>query len=120
MSDDGREVLSYLAGEVPQYPMPEWARAKEALTSSVVLLRELHEVTRDCDQTGPWRSPTREPAEVVCHNDFAPYNVVYSEGRATLVIDFDFASPGPRQWDLAYLDVWRRGVAVREDLDGLV
>ncbi len=28
---------------------------------------------------------------------------MYEVGRAVGVIDFDFASPGPRLWDLAYL-----------------
>jgi thiamine kinase-like enzyme len=40
---------------------------------------------------------------VICHNDFAPYNLVYDGGRAIGIIDFDFASPGSRLWDLAYL-----------------
>ncbi|HEV2074489.1 MAG TPA: aminoglycoside phosphotransferase family protein, partial [Thermomicrobiales bacterium] len=41
--------------------------------------------------------------EVICHNDFAPYNMVFEQQRITGVIDFDMASPGPRLWDLAYL-----------------
>lgn len=40
---------------------------------------------------------------MVCHNDFAPYNLVFSDGLAIGVIDFDYASPGPRLWDFAYL-----------------
>jgi len=50
-----------------------------------------------------WRNPPREPAEVVCHNDFAPYNLVFDGRTLVGVIDFDMASPGPRRWDLAYL-----------------
>jgi thiamine kinase-like enzyme len=83
--------------------MPQWVWNYEALTSSVRLLRTLHDATVGCDQSGPWRSPVHEPAEVICHNDFAPYNLVYVDGKAVGVIDFDFASPGPRVWDLAYL-----------------
>jgi Ser/Thr protein kinase RdoA (MazF antagonist) len=40
---------------------------------------------------------------VVCHNDFAPYNFVFTDERLTAVIDVDMASPGSRAWDLAYL-----------------
>ena len=39
----------------------------------------------------------------MCHNDFAPYNLVVQGDRLVGVIDFDLASPGPRIWDLAYL-----------------
>ena len=94
ITDDRQEVLSFLVGDVPAYPMPAWIWSPEALTSSARLLRSFHEASQTCDRVGPWRSPAREPAEVVCHNDFAPYNLVYSGGVATGVIDFDYASPG--------------------------
>jgi Ser/Thr protein kinase RdoA (MazF antagonist) len=50
-----------------------------------------------------WRLPAHEPDEVICHNDFAPYNFVFREHILHAVIDFDTASPGPRVWDIAYL-----------------
>ena len=103
LTDDGREVLGFIPGDVPAYPMPGWVWGHEALVSSARLLRELHDATIGCDPKGPWRSPVHEPVEVICHNDFAPYNCVYEDGRAVGVIDFDFASPGSRLWDLAYL-----------------
>ena len=43
-----------------------------------------------------------DPKEVVCHNDFAPYNCVFRDGRFVGAIDFDLCAPGPRIWDLAY------------------
>lgn len=103
LEPDGREAVGFVQGEVPAYPMPGWVWHEPALTSSALLLRALHDASASADQTGPWRSPVREPAEVVCHNDFAPYNLVFRDGRAVGVIDFDHASPGPRIWDLAYL-----------------
>ena len=42
------------------------------------------------------------PAEVVCHNDFAPYNVVFDDGGPVGVIDWETAAPGARVWDVAY------------------
>ncbi len=100
---DERELLSFIPGEVPAYPMPRWVWTDEALISSVQLLRQFHDSTVGCDRSGPWRSPVHQPVEVICHNDFAPYNLVYEHGLAVAIIDFDYASPGPRLWDLAYL-----------------
>jgi Ser/Thr protein kinase RdoA (MazF antagonist) len=39
---------------------------------------------------------------VICHNDFAPYNAVFRDGRLRGVIDFDTISPGARVWDVAH------------------
>lgn len=98
-----REVLEYLEGDVPAYPMPAWLWADAGLDSAVDLLRRFHLASATADRTGPWRSPVREPVEVVCHNDAAPYNMVFRDGRAVGLIDLDHAAPGPRIWDLAYL-----------------
>ncbi|OMH34213.1 phosphotransferase [Tersicoccus sp. Bi-70] len=98
-----REVLEYVDGDVPAYPMPPWSWTPEALDSAVDLLRRFHRVSATADRTGPWRSAVHEPVEVVCHNDAAPYNMVFRDGRAVGLIDVDHASPGPRIWDLAYL-----------------
>lgn len=104
ITHDGREVLSFLTGTVPSHPMPQWVWQEIALVSAASLLRRIHDATQEFDRSGPWRSPTHEPAEVLCHNDFATYNLIHDHrGEVTGVIDWDFASPGPRLWDLAYL-----------------
>jgi hypothetical protein len=103
-TSDGREVLSFLPGTVPSWPLPAWLWHEEALASGARLLRRIHDASAGADRTGPWRSPVHEPQEVVCHNDFATYNLVFDDdGMAVGAIDWDFASPGPRLWDLAYL-----------------
>ena len=102
-TEDGREALSFLEGTVPSYPMPGWVWSEAALVSSARLLRRIHDATERAALVGPWRSPVRRPAEVICHNDFAPYNLVFERDEVVGVIDWDFASPGPRLWDLAYL-----------------
>jgi len=51
---------------------------------------------------GCWQWPAHQPEEVVCHNDFAPYNLMFVDEKLTGVIDLDLASPGPRIWDMAY------------------
>lgn len=46
--------------------------------------------------------PCKDPQEVICHNDFAPYNICFDGQHAIGIIDFDTAHPGPRVWDIAY------------------
>jgi hypothetical protein len=102
--DRGREVLSFVAGDVHHYPMPGWMWDDAVLVAAGALLRRYHDATVDFRPLDPcWRLPAHEPAEVVCHNDFAPYNLVFRGRTLAGAIDFDTASPGPRAWDLAYL-----------------
>lgn len=104
MDEEGREVLTYLPGEVGSSPLVGAHRRDEVLVQAGRLLRAIHDATADRASqwlTG-WRAPVREPVEVICHGDFAPYNCVFIDGDLVGVFDFDFAHPGPRTWDLAY------------------
>lgn len=100
----GRDVTEHVEGVVPAYPMPDWAWTDDVLRDAARLLRRVHDASVTFDRTGAvWRLPVREPAEVVCHSDAAPYNMVFRDGRLVALIDWDAAAPGPRVWDLAYL-----------------
>lgn len=100
----GRERLSFLPGDVPVYPLPAWIWADDVLVQAGRRLRELHDASVGFAVDGAvWQSPTKVPAEVICHNDFAPHDLVFADGRLTGVIDVDMCSPGPRIWDIAYL-----------------
>ena len=102
IDDQGREVLSYLEGEVP-HDMPDWIWSEPVLLDVARALRQWHDATRDFDTTSAvWNFESPEPAEVICHHDFAPYNCVFRDQQFVGAIDFDFCSPGPRIWDLAY------------------
>src|SRR6201993_993015 len=50
-----------------------------------------------------WPRPVaaRYRAALVSHNDVYPANVVFREGRAVALIDFDLAGPGSATWDFA-------------------
>jgi aminoglycoside phosphotransferase (APT) family kinase protein len=97
-------VLRFLPGEVPRYPLPGWVWDDAVLTAAAALLRRLHDATAGFGPPQPrWRLPPREPAEVVCHNDFAPHNLVFRARVPVAVIDFDTSAPGSRAWDLAHL-----------------
>ena len=101
---DGRAAVSWVEGEVPAYPMPAYVWEPAVLDRAAAMLRELHDATVGFDRGGrTWALPAHEPADVVCHNDFAPYNLVFRDGLPVAAIDFEAASPGPRVWDLAYL-----------------
>ena len=39
--------------------------------------------------------------EVMCHNDVCLENVVFDNGEAVALLDFDFAAPGRREFDVA-------------------
>lgn len=40
--------------------------------------------------------------EVICHGDYAPYNVALIGSETVGIIDFDTAHPAPRVWDITY------------------
>ena len=105
--DGGRERLEYIAGDVPVPPFPGWWRTDGALASTAVLLRRFHDVTEGLDvgHGSRWSTELADPrgAEVICHNDVCPENVVYRDGVAVALLDFDYAAPGRRVYDLAQL-----------------
>jgi hypothetical protein len=102
--DQGREVLAYLPGLVPAYPLPDLVWSDGFLVQAAGVLRRLHDASVGfAPSDAVWQQAVRAPAQVVSVNDFAPYNLVLEGDRITGVIDLDQASPGPRTRDLAHL-----------------
>lgn len=100
--DDGREVLSYIEGDVPLPPYPPWALTDEAIEDLGRLLRRLHGATEGFEADGwsaEWADPRGGP--VICHNDVFPENAVFRVGRVVALVDFTEAAPGRPLWDLA-------------------
>ncbi len=104
LDERGREILSLLPGRVATYPLPAFVLSEPMLVRAAQILRAYHDASADfLPRAGAvWQWPAREPAQVVCHNDFAPYNLMFEGEELTGVIDFDLASPGPRVWDMGY------------------
>ena len=101
--EDGREQLTFIAGEVPLYPLPAYVWNDSVLEDGAQRLRQLHDASIGFGVDGAiWQSPAKIPAEVICHNDFAPHNLAFVDGAIVGAIDFDMCSPGPRLWDIAY------------------
>jgi len=101
--EDGREQLTFIAGEVPLYPLPAYVWSDSVLENGARRLRQLHDASIGFGLDGAiWQSPAKIPAEVICHNDFAPHNLAFVDGAIVGAIDFDMCSPGPRLWDIAY------------------
>jgi hypothetical protein len=104
IDDHGREVLTYIPGRAPIAPTPAWALSDEALTSVAQLLRRYHDAVQSFDPTGyEWGHAVPAPfgQGLISHNDPNLDNIIFRDGRAVALIDFDLASPGSRAWDLA-------------------
>ncbi|ACZ30099.1 aminoglycoside phosphotransferase [Xylanimonas cellulosilytica DSM 15894] len=100
----GREVLGYVPGVVGGWSQDDWTWAPAVLDDAARVLRAWHDATAAFPRDGMrWRMAAHEPAEVICLNDCAPYNMVGGPDGLVGFIDVDMASPGPRVWDLAYL-----------------
>lgn len=105
---DGRERLGFIDGQVPLVAYPAWAQADEALASAARLLRRFHDASRLVAAADPpagqtWSDEMADPegGTVICHNDVCPENVVFRDGEAVGLLDFDFAAPGRPTYDLA-------------------
>lgn len=104
---DGREVLTYVPGTVPNdEPWPDYVWSGQTLEDVGKWLRRYHDEVRDYrpSESSRWwyRDGTLREGEIVCHNDLAPYNAVFVDGRLTGVIDWDIAGPAHPLWDLAF------------------
>ncbi|MEW1693292.1 phosphotransferase [Streptomyces sp. NPDC091265] len=102
---DGREQLTFIPGDVALPPFPHWVMTEAALRSVGELLRRLHEASESIavDASVEWPQALADPegGTMLCHNDVCPENVVFRDGCAAALIDFDQAAPGRPLWDVA-------------------
>lgn len=102
---EGRtEVVGYLEGTAATEPLADWALADDVLISVASLLRDYHRHASSFEGAGlTWQRPVPRPwrGPLVTHNDLNPANVLFREGRAVALIDFDLAAPATPAWDLA-------------------
>lgn len=101
--ENGKHGFSFIPGNVI-HDSPDWIFDDHILRQSARLLRNFHDATEDfIPENECWLLSNTEVPEVICHNDFAPYNWVFDENKNIKgLIDFDTCSPGSRIWDIAY------------------
>lgn len=124
----GREVLTFLEGETvgSAVPWPGWVHAEPTLAQVARWMRGYHAAVADF--TAPagavWRMGGRQaPGRIIGHNDAAPYNAVWRQGRLAGFIDWDMAGPVTPAWDLAFaafswVPLHARHVVAREGFAG--
>jgi len=113
IDDRGREVLSYLDGEVAGRPRPMWITDDDRLRSVARLLRRYHDAMAGfvppSGLVPDWGIPDLpdlpaldppEPEELIGHQDVTPENVVFRRGEAVGLIDFDLVKPASRLLDV--------------------
>ncbi|MET8695603.1 phosphotransferase [Streptomyces bauhiniae] len=106
---DGYEQLGYIPGDIASLSEADWIRGMDTLASVGALLRRLHDTGAHIpvDTRVSWPRDLADPeasstADVVmCHNDPNMGNIVFREGVAVALIDFDLAAPGRPLWDVA-------------------
>jgi len=116
MDEQGREILSFIDGEAGRWPAI-WA-SEVALITSAQLLRDYHDLTMDLvasSETWIYEYPDRARHEVICHNDYGAYNIIFKDMKAVGIIDFDLAGPGPRLKDVAYAVYWMAPLSLNSE-----
>ena len=98
------ETLTYIDGQAAVPPLAEDTLTDTALVSVADLLRRYHLAAASFDPAGyswPRPIPAQFRTGLVSHNDVHPANLVFRDGRAVALIDFDWAGPGSAAWDFA-------------------
>jgi hypothetical protein len=115
VDEQGREVLSFVSGDVARHLPPEDRASAEVLAALARLIRSLHEASAGWEPppgavwyTSPVTAGRADAGhrassrtELVSHRDYAHGNVVFRDGLPAALIDFDLARPTTRVYDIA-------------------
>lgn len=100
--EQGRQILEFVPGapalDAPPLTLGELGRVGR-------LIRSIHDASEGFAPSAPtpWEPLLPAPegtADLICHGDLTPWNLVLGERWA--FIDWDGAAPSTRLWDLAY------------------
>lgn len=98
--ESGRQVQEFIPGTLA---IDAPALSLTALHRVGSLVRAIHEASSGFEPRpqASWETAIEAPgAELMCHNDLAPWNLIM--GDRWVFIDWDAAAPSTRLWDLAY------------------
>jgi hypothetical protein len=103
---EGREILAFIIGEAyagAENPVPDRIFDEEHLVEAARLLRAYHDVASrfGLPPGATWRLVAPTEHEVICHNDWSPWNALFRDGQLAVMLDWDLAGPGSRLWDVA-------------------
>ncbi|MCX5425603.1 phosphotransferase enzyme family protein [Streptomyces sp. NBC_00078] len=105
IDEQGREVLTFMPGEVIWPDRFALVAPRKQLARVARLVRDLHDAVQDFTPPSDacWQVLVpAEGADIIAHQDLAPWNLVVAEGDELSLIDWDTAAPGSRLWDVAY------------------
>jgi hypothetical protein len=106
LDSSGREILTYIPGHtLVGQPWPEWVWSEELLDEAVAALVDYHAKVVDFRPKMVESRLGTQPItanQIVCHNDFAPYNCVFENGHLAGLFDWDVVCAGSPTWDLAF------------------
>ena len=118
IDENGIERLSYLEGNVSNYPLNPEIYNLDMIESAGKLLREFHDasekVSERMDANINWMLENEKEYEIIIHGDYAPYNVVEDNGNAIGIIDFDTIYFGKKISDISY-GIYRWATLFREN-----
>lgn len=113
----GREVLTFVAGEVAGRPWPAWVADEQRIASVARLVRSYDDAVAMLPLPGfcsGSQLPTAvgmpasiaAPAEFLGHMDVTPENVVFRDSVAVALIDFDEVRPATRTEEVGNVLLW--------------
>lgn len=99
LDDRGRDVLTFIEGEVASAEVEERFLGDNLLASVARLVLKLHRASEGysaSEEPFPVRSGVAEHYEIIGHLDVTPQNIVVRGGEAIGIVDFDLAGPTTR------------------------
>ncbi|WP_082008297.1 phosphotransferase [Microbacterium mangrovi] len=129
VDDRGRDVLSFIEGETAGRPAPEWVADTDRAISVARLLRRYHDAVASLgvptvfDGARLSEPQGLPPAlevhrDLIGHRDITVENVVFREGAAVGLIDFDLARASSRADDICNMLQWWAPWMPAEDRPG--